>query len=65
VVRALQHGLIAGNETFSEVTGGRPPFFSRLIRGGNRRPRHVGAMRRGQNSPTDKSLKRPGREPRN
>ena len=39
--------------------------FSQLISGGNRRPRFIGAMRRGQNSPINKLLKRPTREPRN
>ncbi|MGM0382482.1 MAG: hypothetical protein ACQEQO_03175, partial [Thermodesulfobacteriota bacterium] len=32
--------------------------------GGTRRPRFIGAMRRGQNSPMDTLLKRPAREPR-
>ena len=42
--------------------------FSQLISGGNRRPRFIGAMRRGQNSPMDKLLKRSrflAGEPRN
>jgi hypothetical protein len=50
---------------FSDATGGRPPSFSRLINGGNRSPRLVGGMRRGQDSPVNKSLKKPAREPRN
>jgi len=35
------------------------------ISGGTRRPRFIGAMRRGQNSPMDTLLKRPTREPWN
>ena len=50
---------------FSDATGGRPPFFSRLINGGNRSPRLVGGMRKGQDSLENKSLKKPAREPRN
>ena len=53
-----------GPDVFSEIPGGRPSSFLRLISGGNRSSRLVGRMRRGQNSPADKSLKRPGREPR-
>jgi hypothetical protein len=34
-----------GYEVFSDVTGGRPPSFSRLISGGSRSPRLVGGMR--------------------
>ena len=40
------------------MTGGRPSSFSRLISGGNRSPRSIGGMRRGQDSPADTSLKR-------
>jgi hypothetical protein len=39
--------------------------FSQLISGGNRRPRFIGAMRKGQNSPMDTLLKKQAREPRN
>ena len=39
--------------------------FSWLICGGNRSSTAGGECRRGQNSPADKSLKRPAREPRN
>jgi len=35
----------SGYGAFSEVLGGRPPCFSRLISGGNRSPRLVGGMR--------------------
>jgi hypothetical protein len=45
------------------LRGGFP--VSRLISGGNRSPRSIGGMRRGQNSTAYKSLKRPGREPWN
>ncbi len=44
-----------GHEIFAAVTGGRPLRFSRLINGGSRSPRVVGGMRRGQESPADKS----------
>jgi len=50
---------------FSEVTGVRALFFRNLSVGETALPRHVGAMRRGQNSPIDKLLKRPAREPWN
>jgi len=50
---------------FSEVNGVRALSFQQLISGGNRRPRFIGAMRRGQNYPIDKLLKRPAREPWN
>jgi len=56
-----------GDDAFSEIPGGRPSSFSGLISGGNRSSRanrERGRMRRGQNSPADKSQKRPGREPR-
>jgi hypothetical protein len=37
-----EHGMcIKGNDAFSEVPGGRPPSFSRLISGGNRSPELV------------------------
>jgi hypothetical protein len=39
--------------------------FSWLICGGNRSSTEGGECRRGQNSPADKSQKRPAREPRN
>ena len=55
----------SGHEIVSGETGGRAPFFSRLGYGGNRSSRLVGGMRRGQDSPVDKSLKKPAREPRN
>jgi len=38
------------HEVFSDVTGGRPPYFSRLISGGNRSPPEA-EMRRGQMKP--------------
>jgi len=50
---------------FSEVTGVRALSFRNLSVGETALPRHVGAMRRGQNSPIDKLLKKPAREPRN
>ena len=56
-----------GAKAFSRMPGGGPSSFSRLISGGNRSSRvdrERGRMRRGQDSPADKSLKRPGREPR-
>jgi hypothetical protein len=39
-----------GHEVFSEVTGGRPLSFSRLISGGSRSPWFIRGMRRGQDS---------------
>jgi len=53
VLNSLQYR--EGHEVFSEVTGGRPLSFSRLISGGNRSPRFIGGMRRGKDSPADKS----------
>jgi len=52
---------------FSVVTAGRSPSFQRLICGGSpgSRPGGEGEQRRGQESPADKSLKRPDREARN
>ncbi len=53
-----------GYEGFSEVTGGRALYFRGLSVGETAGPA-CGTMRRGQDSPTDKSLKRPAREPWN
>ena len=38
VAKSFRH-TYEGDAAFSEVPGGRPPSFSRLIRGGNRRSR--------------------------
>ena len=53
-----------GYEGFSEVTGGRALYFRGLSVGETAGPA-CGTMRRGQDSPTDKLLKRPAREPWN
>ena len=52
---------------FSEVTGGRPLSFRDVSMGeaAGLPLDRVGAMRRGQDSPVDTLVKRPGREPRN
>jgi len=43
--------VLKAYEVFSDVTGGRPPYFSRLIRGGNRSPLSIGGNAEGASLP--------------